>query len=633
MTASVIVPSIPRAHDKMEDSSTPATTPRGGGTSDECVPSSPSSDLSSLASSVILSPLSIGQPRSPLLSTPPEIIHRVLCDSGVDDLTALARAAKTCRELRSFIYDNPDQALWRDIHLQMFDDPKIAGAFPVSSTPVGSGQKKIRDGCGLGTVDGDGDGDGDGIWRDGGNDRHGGGQGRFEKKEIDYKRQVQDREFVQRIFRDWPEERFEELGDHLETIVATLMSLYLDLPASPMTDTSPPPPPTTTTTNSTTSTSTSTTSSYSPASSSSSRSARSLARSNTRNGPILESIIRSEAFKHIYYNLSTKETKPLLRPLRGQPGNPNRRAHREVVHPDLSRLHLLLPPDFCHEDVSHRQHRGYLREVVYNQSNFQPRNDWGPFTPDGKVDWTLLDAIGSVMMANAKDVLAMGEESWRQAVLPLSYGLEPVRGWGFNDLRRPADLPADQVWDWAGVAGPWCGSYAFLDYSDWIALNEPRLVQFRRSMNQLDLARYAEAVGDLMRLVLIVDHDPQPEPESESTSSHHTEDHLPRVTTTLPTSSLLPPIFFRGSSVQQHGGVTYPSQSPASFVRGVVRLTADDPPQVRWTLVIRYGGQDRWRLEGVQVGGRGSKRGFFGIWTDALKEEHSPNGPVWYWKP
>jgi hypothetical protein len=45
----------------------------------------------------------------------------------------------------------------------------------------------------------------------------------------------------------------------------------------------------------------------------------------------------------------------------------------------------------------------------------------------------------------------------------------------------------------------------------------------------------------------------------------------------------------------------------------VVRLTADDPPQVRWTLVIRYGGEDRWRLEGVQVGGRGAKRGFFGV--------------------
>jgi len=66
-------------------------------------------------------------------------------------------------------------------------------------------------------------------------------------------------------------------------------------------------------------------------------------------------------------------------------------------------------------------------------------------------------------VANAKDVLAMGEDGWRQAVLPLSYGLETVRGWGYNDLRRPAPLPKDEVWDWAGVQGPWCGSYAFLE--------------------------------------------------------------------------------------------------------------------------------------------------------------------------
>jgi hypothetical protein len=66
-------------------------------------------------------------------------------------------------------------------------------------------------------------------------------------------------------------------------------------------------------------------------------------------------------------------------------------------------------------------------------------------------------------VANAKDVLAMGEEAWRLALEPLSYGLETVRGRGFNNLQRP-DLGKDDVWDWAGVEGEWCGSYAFLEY-------------------------------------------------------------------------------------------------------------------------------------------------------------------------
>lgn len=38
-----------------------------------------------------------------------------------------------------------------------------------------------------------------------------------------------------------------------------------------------------------------------------------------------------------------------------------------------------------------------MRELVYSQKNFTEMNDWGPFTPDGKVDWVLVDALGSVM--------------------------------------------------------------------------------------------------------------------------------------------------------------------------------------------------------------------------------------------
>ena len=124
-----------------------------------------------------------------------------------------------------------------------------------------------------------------------------------------------------------------------------------------------------------------------------------LGTEETANGHLLQTILRSLAFQHVYLNLSTRETKPLLRPLRDQPGNPNRRTHREVVNPDLSRLHVLLSPEFSHDDLVHRHHRGYLREVVYSGGNFQYRNDWGPFTEEGKLDWPLVDAIGSVMSA------------------------------------------------------------------------------------------------------------------------------------------------------------------------------------------------------------------------------------------
>lgn len=181
-------------------------------------------------------------------------------------------------------------------------------------------------------------------------------------------------------------------------------------------------------------------------------------------------------------------------------------------------------------------------------------------------------------------------------------------------------------------------------YSDWISLNEPRLLILHRQLNQLDLARYAEAVGDVMQLDLKIDR---------PGDRRSTED-LPEIETGLPTSDLLPPIYFHGSNQARSHPTPFPAATHSSFVRGIVQLTADNPPQVRWTLIIRYGGEDRWRLECVQPGGRGSRRGLFGvsfnplltvdcprigkmeltwrqIWTDAQREEHSPCGPVWYW--
>lgn len=131
----------------------------------------------------------------------------------------------------------------------------------------------------------------------------------------------------------------------------------------------------------------------------------------------------------------------------------------------------------------------------------------------------------------------------------------------------------------------------------------------RRSLADLDLSHYHEAVGDLLQMELIID---RPTSESEGGKRQTWED-LPKVISHLPTNPLLPPIHFHGSSAQATGELTHPSGSPHSFVRGTVQLTADNPPEVRWTIVIRYGGEDRWKVEGVQVGGRGSKRGFFGV--------------------
>lgn len=87
-------------------------------------------------------------------------------------------------------------------------------------------------------------------------------------------------------------------------------------------------------------------------------------------------------------------------------------------------------------------------------------------------------------------------------------------------------------------------------------------------------------------------------------------------------SSTLPRIHFSGTS-----------NSPVeSSVRGSCWLTTDNPPQVRVTYVISYNGAERWRLEGVQVGGIGGRRGVTGLWQEAEPQEHSPSGPFYFWK-
>lgn len=113
------------------------------------------------------------------------------------------------------------------------------------------------------------------------------------------------------------------------------------------------------------------------------------------NVSMLESILRSDMWSYLYYNLSIAQSKQSLRPL-NNPANPNRRPQKTVINPIISRLHSLLSPDFDGED-EHRQHRGWLREVVYSGSNFTQRNDWAPLTEDGKVNWVIVDAISSVM--------------------------------------------------------------------------------------------------------------------------------------------------------------------------------------------------------------------------------------------
>lgn len=80
---------------------------------------------------------------------------------------------------------------------------------------------------------------------------------------------------------------------------------------------------------------------------------------------------------------------------------------------------------------------------------------------------------------------------------------------------------------------------------------------------------------------------------------------------------------------------------------GVVRLTREG--EVRWTTWSIFHGQERWRSEGVQIGGVKSARGVLGNWFERYShphhilspllltsssdyDPHGPVGPTAFWK-
>jgi hypothetical protein len=123
------------------------------------------------------------------------------------------------------------------------------------------------------------------------------------------------------------------------------------------------------------------------------------------------------------------------------------------------------------------------------------------------------------------------------------------------------------------------------DFADFFAYN------FLRATT--DLEDFTEAIGDINTLRLrLVPFDPS---------------------TTLtrgPIGKRYPPLAFEGLADLGRSGLP----GHLHRIRGNVWLTYDD--DVRWRYVISYGGEDRWHLEGVQLGGIRSRAGVVGIWTD-----------------
>lgn len=258
--------------------------------------------------------------------------------------------------------------------------------------------------------------------------------------------------------------------------------------------------------------------------------------SPSRNLAYLDRIMRSDAFEALYRQSYSAPAAPHRYPLRAHGATPataaaastHRHPQAPLPHPGLARVHTLR--GWCTQEAEERalerqmldqygsvntsfltRNSEYLRAlgrhraVTYSIRNFSRLNEFGPFRPDGSTNWPLVDAIAATMDANVTYVKGHSRfrhlpvnrwemAEWRCARPPSESGIESSRPKSLRkaiealDAADGAEESTDETEartseedtgkdaakspkDWAGVEGIWRGTYAFMDYTDFIQYN------------------------------------------------------------------------------------------------------------------------------------------------------------------
>ncbi|KAJ9149030.1 F-box domain-containing protein [Pleurostoma richardsiae] len=239
---------------------------------------------------------------------------------------------------------------------------------------------------------------------------------------------------------------------------------------------------------------------------------------------------------------------------------------------------------------------------VYDMREYTPLTRWGPFADDGtdSVDWEKVEAILIVLRANIRskglDNFPIFTNFWNTPFpgsWPNSYLPLPL-------VREISALDAQDPYD---VAGTWLRVVCFLDYNDFFNYNFPGSDE-----PPPDVPRPALDVGEATRLILM-------------------KIHVTRIEAPEPDDGQeLPVVYFEGFSRSLDGSW---DENANSDLRGTARLTREG--EVRWTTFSIFGGQERWRSEGIQLGGIRSTT-VVGNWFDKDYDPAGPCGPTAFWK-
>lgn len=230
---------------------------------------------------------------------------------------------------------------------------------------------------------------------------------------------------------------------------------------------------------------------------------------------------------------------------------------------------------------------------VYDLREYTARTAWGPFRRDGsmRVDWVKVEALLVVLGYNMRykglNQSPVFSNIWGRSfpgTWPNSY--VPWKG---KDTQHTNSVDRRDPY---GVSGIWVRVVCFLDYADFFAHNFP--------MNDDlpgDQARPPLDCGEATRVIVMKINVTSVEPPGPEDGQE------------------LPVVHFKGASWSLHGG---PGDNGTSDLRGTVRLTPEG--EIRWTSYSIFNGEERWKSEGIQLGGLKSARGVVGTWF----EKYSP---------